>query len=304
MGNFLHDVPLSEHPLVRHAGMEILWQQKSESEEASTFNRYFIGGLTHSRLLISAIDSGFLDSFFEELSQLYREVYGKSPWNEYMTCTNPNCSRVFSVADIHANREASLVILEESLPSVFCINCASPLAFFYPPREFFGIVRRAFKDKVVASFLFDSSGRLAGFSLGWETTIRQGWRDKVLIGHGDKEQSALSYSRYLEEVGKYIGAYIPEDSKAFNSAEWAVANLARRSGASLPLYRANVQLAFRVMNASREDVPVIGQGLLGSRALKTFCSIGFEHGQQISETGLVRVYSTLRRLLHGLTVIS
>lgn len=298
-------VPLSEHPLLRHAGMEILWPQESTPEGASRFNApYYVGGLTHSRLLTSAIESGLLDSFFRELSQLYREIYGKSPWNEYMICTNQNCSCVLSIEDVHANPgSAPFAVLEESLPAMSCKRCASPLAFFYPPQEFFEIVRSAFAGKIVASFLFNSTSRLVGFSLGWETTIRQGWKDKILSGYGDKQQDSLPYSKYIEEIEKYIGFYVHEDSRAFNSAEWAVARPARKSGASLPLYYAKVRSAFGIMSAPGKDVPVIGHSLMGSKALNIFCSIGFKHGQQIAGTGQVRVYSTLGRLLRGLSAV-
>ena len=296
---------LSEHPLFLHAGLEIVWQQDTSSSRS--LSRQYVGSLTHSSRLVSAIEGGLLDSFFGELTQTYRDIYGGPPWSEYVICERQDCAKTSSIADIHLNQKyIALDILEKSMrrspQDISCTNCGAPLEFFYSPEELFDQVRGAFLGKIAAAFLFDSSAQLIGFSLGLETTVKQGWADKIILGHGDKQRPALlPYSVYIAEARRYIESDLCEESRAFNSAEWAVAIPGRKSGASLPLYYANIISALKAMSEYSEDFPVIGHSLLGSRALEIFCMIGFKYGQRIAGSDHVRVYSTLRKLLEGIS---
>jgi len=299
---------LSSHPLVENAGMKIT--RHLGNKNSLTPALYFVGSLSSSPQLTSAIDEHVLDPFLWQLTQCYRDIYGGTPWNEYLICTNSECGHTFSISEIYKNQEyIPLYVLENSTPltprTLSCRHCTAPLEFFYPPRDFVGQLRLAFRKQIIATFLFDDILQLLGFSLGWETTIQQGWQDKFLRGYGDKQQALNTpYFDYLAEVQKHIGPEVQENSRAFNSAEWAVSISGRARGASLPLYYANLLTAFRAMSTAGEDIPVIGHTLLGSKALEIFSAIGFVHGTKVPGSEQVRVYSTLKNLLQGVCYVS
>src|SRR6185295_4916192 len=262
----------------RYGSVPFVWQDLDtlplydKTQQVPKF--YYLGSLVHSEELRSFIEIGDLDPFLEQLTITYRDIYGGAPWDEYLICTRKSCALTLSIFDAYGNEQYIPLQELEAAPSSLlqekkCLNCGANLEFFYSPKDFLQQLQTAFQKCIIATFLFNCEAQLMGFTLGWETTIQEGWKDKFLSGYGDAQQEiVLPYSEYLQEVQEYIGPEVNEKSLAFNSAEWAVSVPGRSSGASLPLYYIHNLTALQAMG---RDVPVIGHSLDGSKALSIFC---------------------------------
>jgi len=268
--------------------------------EATSLNdRFSIGRIAHGPELSAALEQQQLQKFFSELAFLYRDIYAKEPWNEYLVCAKSDCRGKTGLPETASVSDEDRKVASSPDGSM-CPSCNSPMELFYDQQRLVENLNSLFRQKVFASLLIADEKKLSGFSLGWETSVREGYRDKVVAGTGDQAAPAMSYPEYLEEFRRILGSDFDEESTVFNSAEWAVSSEARSSKASLPLIHAIYALAQeKIPKTFGRDIPVIGHTLVGSKALGIFRKIGFTPGAKRKGSDEVRVYSTLPALIKG-----
>jgi hypothetical protein len=98
----------------------------------------YLGTLCMSDPYKRALQTGVAASFFNELANVYREIYGNSPWNEYLACSQTGCLGKKSIFDVHGiliENQSSLTKLEALKPPVpkdhGCPICGSPMRLYY-----------------------------------------------------------------------------------------------------------------------------------------------------------------------------
>lgn len=123
-------------------------------------------------------NSEAVTAFFDELVDVYLEIYGNAPWNEFLSCSKDNCYGKKSISDVHgtfAQKRIALTELETKKPTRpgdhACPICGSSMEFYYPPERIIETLKSEFNRETIAVFLFNQCGRIEGFSWAWFGTI-------------------------------------------------------------------------------------------------------------------------------------
>ncbi len=286
--------------MVRAGVMKIVWESEIHGKN------YRIGFLQQSRKLHQNLDSGRLQHMISSISETYREIYGGSPWEEYFCCTDPACGGKMSLQDVYGpfDDPRSLNEKESSRfrsPSEYhCPRDGKEMQYFYDPMEHLQNLTESFHQEVFATILFEDDRKILGFCMGFETTVREGWDDKVIAGTGDSSRENLPYEEYLAEALHLFGNGTQERDKVLNVAEWGVLPEAQRKGTALVLMRELYQNAlYSMRDHVEDDVPVFAHTLDGSRAYEVTNRMGFKWGQ-VLPSGERRAYLTLKKAIQGI----
>lgn len=292
---------LSLSALVRDQLMEVLWKGSLQGKT------YQMGFLKHSPEITKAIKNGQLDPLIQALSSCYRDVYGDSPWNEYLCCSDPNCDQTLSIEDVYGKRPDSYTLDElEKLPSpdrdqIRCPKDGKEMTPFYPPEDHLQKLKTGFSRKIFATLLFEDDAKLLGFCLGWDTTIDECWDGKIIAGEGDPEKPALPYESYFAEVHQFLGKDKTPRSRALNLAEWGLQKAAQQTGTAVPLMRElYARVAEEAINDGDGDIPVLAHTLKNSRAFQITQRFGFHAGQAVPPHGEVRSYLPIGEAIEGI----
>lgn len=285
--------------LTRAKLMQVVWEKPLQGKNCQ------IGFIAHSPALRQALDEGKLDQLLFKLSDTYREVYGDAPWEEYLCCSNPECSGKLSLSEIFFEEDDRPLSEKEEARMMapadyICPEDGAPMEYYYDPEEHLSSLRQAFQEKLFTTLLFVDDHRVMGFCMGFETTVKDGWDDKIIAGQGDSHRENLPYEEYLEEALSLFGGNTQEDSKVLNVAEWASQNSIRRNGAALALMKTLYEQALIHMREDEDsDVPVFAHSLHNSPAYKITSRMGFQWGK-ILPSGEQRAYLTLQKAIKGI----
>lgn len=246
-----------------------------------------------SDAVMEALEVGKLDPLLEDISTLYREVFGGKPWDEYLVCPdghNTNYQTVYG-------QDGSLAELERNRPDSYDCpheDCGKETTLFYPPSETLETFRDKINRDIVTTLAFSREDkRLAGVCLGWITTLEKGWADKVIVGTGDlTPEERQPYEDYLEEAKTFFPQIgfpdVNEQTKVLNSSDWLVGAKDRKSGLAIPLLWAQYVATKKIMGG---NIPIVGEALVGTKSHAIF-SLGAKMGKSLP-SGICRVYSTL-----------
>jgi S-adenosylmethionine decarboxylase len=265
-----------------------------------------MGFLHHSPSLQEALSKGELEPLLRALSDSYREIYGNDPWNEYLCCSNPTCTGTLSLEDVYGAKtniidlktlEAEIIIDPKDYK---CPKDGSSMEYFYPPEKHLKSLRNGFHQEVFATLLFEGDHRLVGFCLGWETSVEDGWKDKVIPGKGDEAQPKLTFEEYMDEALRLFGEGTQPQDKVLNVAEWGIDRNIQGKGTALSMMRELYSNALEKMQSSpADDFGVFAHSLDGSRAFKVTSKIGFQWGKTLS-SGERRAYLKLKKAIEGI----
>ena len=252
-------------------------------------SKYSIGFLSHGPELTEAVKNGKVDKIIMELASLYREVYGREPWNEYLVCRDKNCGKKTGLQPDKQLAETDREILSAPEKQV-CPDCKSSVEFYYHPGKIISSFQKTFQDKIFACLLLDQERTMDGFAIGFETTVREGYRDKAIVGTGDTDPP-ISYEEYLQQLRSAIGNF-DEDTKLLNIAEWGTSPKVRGDKAAFPLLHSIIKLGKSKMAKSPEDdVPGIAHTLNDSKAHHLMKHLGTMSPVN-PKNNEVRLYST------------
>ncbi len=286
---------LSPDTLVYEGGMEIVNNRNDNG-------LYHVGFFQHSNKLTTAIRNGHLDQFFIDLTNTYRDVYGRGPWKEYLTCVRRSCSEVLGISDVYislSQQNSSLVELERTRPvnpsDYLCPACSEPMGLFYPIQKTLQSIIESFQKQIFAIFLFSRQQQsLVGFCYGWYTNFQQIWEDKLADMF-----PGLEYETYLQKVSDCTDDDISDESQVFYMSEWGIALPHRSSGMAIPLAHSMLSRALQEMEG--EDPPAINYTSLGSKAHKIMGSAwGFQDVYADKNTKTVITFQNLRKFVEGM----
>lgn len=304
---------LLAHPLVQSHVMEIKQTLYARSLEDPTTNaKYFIGSLEKSPHLYVALQLGKIDPFLSELDVLYRDVYAKAPWKEYLIC--PCCRKKTGIENIEpsvkekyghvANFEKETGFEAEKYHCGPCLakGTLSPLHHFYIPGEISKKIKELLTGNVMASFTLSEKEKLVGFCLGLECQIKDSWRDKVVEGFGDKNEEGLTWEEYFSEVqmafqGTALEGYVTPETPALNFAEWGIDERLRSSKLGLENLKTMLEIARRTIPATHGDIPVLGTSIQDSKFLQIARSLQCGVEGSMLPGGKIRFYATLSKVL-------
>lgn len=254
-----------------------------------------IGEVSHGPDLAKAIANKELESFFEEFAALYRDIYGRLPWQEYLVCQDKKCAAKQMIPPNETIGEADLKYLKAP-DLAHCPKCNGAMEFFYEPKAIVDNLREIFSRKVFACLLFnEENGKLAGFSLGCESTVKEGYKDKIIIGTGDSEPN-FSYQEYLDEFRGLAGINFSEEEPLLNIAELGKERHIK-SRIAVPLVHGLLSLADRkIEKNSRGRTAAIAHTIVGSPVVQMGNMLGTV-GPVREGSSEVRIYGTLERAL-------
>ncbi len=285
--------------LVRAQIMKMVWEQNIDGQ------KFQIGFIKHSPSLKNALEEGRLDVILEKLSNTYREVYGDAPWEEYLCCSNPACSGKLSIQDAFVGRsDEKIEDLEANRymdpQDYICPVDGSPMEYFYDPEQHVEELSSSFNQEIFATLLFVDDRELMGFCMGFETSVKDGWEDKVISGNGDAARENMPYEEYLEEALRLFGNGTQETDMTLNVAEWGAHKSTQRKGAALALMRALYTESLAKMQEHPDHkVPVFAHSLDGSRAFKITSKMGFQWGKTLP-SGERRAYLDIQKAIKGI----
>ena len=93
--------------MVRAGIMDMVWEREKGGKS------YKIGFLKQSPKLQQALNGGQLNQILQNLSDSYREVYGRAPWEEYLCCSNSECDGKMSLQDVFGDLDQGLSLREQ-----------------------------------------------------------------------------------------------------------------------------------------------------------------------------------------------
>jgi hypothetical protein len=161
---------LQQKPIVQARALTISQVKQADRTDKPPY----VGTLFASESFRKAQLKGITTSFYDELANVYRVIYGNAPWNEFLVCSQAECLGKKSISDVHGlpiEYQPSLNELEAQSPTIpenhMCPICGSPMRFYYPSSKILPMIEREFNDDVVAAFIFDHDGLMQGFSWAW-----------------------------------------------------------------------------------------------------------------------------------------
>lgn len=308
-----------EHPLVQSHIMEIRHTVHIRSLENPYVNsRYFIGSLQDSPHLYVALKLQKLDPFLRELDALYRDVYAKAPWKEYLIC--PCCrtkTGIESIDPFVKERYGQVANFEKETgfkaAELHCQPCSAqgiptPLQFFYIPGETADKMKELLNENVSASFTFAENNNLVGFCIGFECQVKDGWKDKVIEGFGDKGEEGLTWEEYFSEIqnafqGTVLEGHITPETPALNFAEWGIDERLRSSKLGLENVKTMLETASKTIPFTNGDIPVLGTSIKDSKFLNIARSLQCGVEGSMLPGGKIRFYATLSKVLEKIDKI-
>jgi len=161
---------LQKKPMVRAKAVSIYKVDQADTNE----DQVYIGTLIASDPFKRTLGTNRSYRFFSELTEVYRDIYGDCPWNEFLSCSKKSCSGKRGISDIYglsSENRTKLTELEKKrkiIPRDYgCPLCGSPMNFYYSREDLLSMIKREFNQEFVAVLILDHEGNVLGFSWAW-----------------------------------------------------------------------------------------------------------------------------------------
>jgi hypothetical protein len=261
---------LERHAIIRSGALEILRLPETDSDDSPVY----VGILYASKAFRDIRRSCFARSFYYELAEVYREIYGVAPWNEYLMCSDQRCIGKRSIFDVYGSEIESqfcLRDLEKKDPirasEYACPECGSPMTLYHPLDTIISMIEREFSDEFVAVFLFNREGNIAGFTWAWF-----GDEDAIAKKLSNQLKCSLD-SPAVTTTKEYIRKLPSKRALFFN--EWAVSRPYRNTYFSICLLKQLALLGRKQASlAGNFDPQFLGTSLEGSNSCSVYRKLG------------------------------